>query len=88
MDQLTIRWESTSGRIVYFVDDSPVGEDDVGFDRILDVIRSKSDVKVVLRMSQAGSLGGASLTNSLPFGNRFGELSALAGPNRLSFRFD
>ena len=91
MDILTLRWEADTrphGRVVYFVDDAPVGEDDVGFDAVLDIIRSRGDVKVVLSMSHAGSLGGGSLRDSLPFKDRLDELISLTGPDRLGYNFE
>jgi hypothetical protein len=90
LELLTLRWESNPsqpGRIAYFVDDVPVGEDDIGFDSVLDIVRSRGDVKVVLSMRHAGSLGGGSLRDSLPFKARLDELIALTGPDRLGYKF-
>ena len=85
-----IRWDFTGGdppRVMYYVDDSPVGEDNSGFDRILDLIRSRKNIQVTLKIDRTSSLGGGSLVDSLPFRERFNELREELGENKLIYEF-
>ncbi len=90
MKKLTIRWEPVPQdplRTIYYVDDVPVGEDDSGFDKVLDAIRTHKNVGVTLKIGNAGSLGGSSLQNSFPFKKRFNELTEALGENKLTYEF-
>jgi hypothetical protein len=85
---ITVRWEPAPGdpsSVRYYVDDSPVGDDDQGFDRVLELTRSH-DGDVTLRIHQ-GTLGGADLTDSFPFKHRMKELQEGLGERRLIFEF-
>jgi hypothetical protein len=87
---LTLRWKLIPGdppHTMYYIDDSPVGEDDNGFDRILDVIRSHKNIRVILKIQSISSLGGSSLKDSLPFRERFNELREALGENQLIYEF-
>ena len=75
------------GHVTYYMDTVSVGIDDVGFEALLSEIRSRPGIRVVLVVNQPGSLGGQSLIDSLPFKDRFAELTSLLGPNDLSFEF-
>jgi hypothetical protein len=82
MESLTIRWEKSAGeaaRTTYFVNDTAVGEDDGGFDKVLETIRSQKDAKVILKIVSISSLGGESLVGSLPFRKRFEEFRSSVG---------
>jgi hypothetical protein len=90
MMTLTVRWDYLPGdppKVAYYIDDAAVGEDDSGFDRILQMIRSQKDVQVTLSIRQLNALGGQSLRDSLPFGKRFDELSEAAGDNKIVYDF-
>lgn len=90
MKSLTIRWEPVPHhpqRIIYYVDDAPVGEDDAGFDKVLDAIRTHEHSGVTLKIGNSGSLGGASLKDSFPFRERFNELREALGENKLIYEF-
>jgi hypothetical protein len=87
---LTVTWEAAPGdphRVTYFVDEFPVGEDDVGFDRILDLIRADDNTDVILRILASPSLGGGPLIESFPFRRRLGELHEALGDNALTYEF-
>jgi hypothetical protein len=87
---VTIRWDIIPGarsRTVYYVDDVAVGEDDGGFDRVLDMVRSHGPGQVTLKIREISSLGGDSLTNALPFRAKADELTAAAGENRIVYEF-
>jgi hypothetical protein len=87
---VTIRWEALPdevARVTYFVDDEPVGDDDDGFDRILDLIRAEEDTDVVLRIQVSPSLGGGRLTDSFPFHSRLDELQEAVGDNAITYDF-
>jgi hypothetical protein len=90
MERLTIRWESVPQdpqRIVYYVDDFAVGEDDNGFDKVLEAVRTYKNRGVTLKIGNAGSLGGGSLIDGLPFRERFNELAEAAGEDNLIYDF-
>jgi hypothetical protein len=85
---ITVRWESAPrdpSSVRYYVDDSPVGDDDRGFDRVLELTRSR-DADVTLRIRQ-GTLGGGDLTDSFPFKHRMKELQDGLGKRKLIFEF-
>jgi hypothetical protein len=87
---LTIRWDTTPGdppRVTYYVDDTPVGEDDVGFDRILDLVRAEDDTRVTLHIRSSPSLGGGPLADALPFRDRLDELQAAVGEHAVAYDF-
>lgn len=89
MKTMTIRWEHPRGdlaHVTYYIDDSPVGEDNLGFDQILDAIRSNKNMSATLRIRSV-SEGGESLIASLPFRERFTELTEALGENRLIYDF-
>lgn len=90
MQTMTIRWELVPEdihRVMYFIDDSPVGENDEGFNKILETIRMYSNIKVTLKIQSISSLGGHSLKESLPFRERFDELRKILGENKLVYDF-
>jgi hypothetical protein len=90
MKAFTIRWEITLGDppcVTYYVDESPVGEDDNGFDRILNMIRSHKNTQVTLKIQYIYSLGGGNLIDSLPFRKRFNELREALGENKIIYDF-
>jgi len=90
MKTITIRWDTASGNpptSMYFVNDCPVGENNIGFDKILDIIRTNNEIKVILKIGQISSLGGDSLRNSFPFKKRFQELKEALGTNKLIYEF-
>lgn len=75
------------GHVTYVLDGTDIGDDDTGFDKLLSAIRSRPGTRVVVMVDQPGSLGGRSLIDSLPFKDRFTELTALLGPNSVTFEF-
>ena len=86
---MTIKWEHPGGdpaHVMYYVDDSPVGVDNEGFDRILDAIRLNNNVQVTLRIRNV-SVGGESLIDTLPFRERFNELREALGHSKLIYEF-
>lgn len=90
MKELRISWELTPeapARPAYYVNDSPVGEGGEGFDRILDLVRSHKNVRVILHVRQMTSLGGGSLEESFPFADRLDELRKELGENKLVYEF-
>lgn len=87
---MRVRWNADPalpGHVAYFLDGADIGNDDTGFDNLLSAVRSRPGTHVVLVINQPGSLGGRSLIDSLPFKQRFAELTALLGPNDLTFEF-
>jgi len=89
LKSITIRWEVVPGnpaQVMYYVDDSPVGRDNEGFEQVLDAIRSNKNVQVSLRIRNV-SVGGESLIASLPFRERFTELREALGENKLTYDF-
>lgn len=87
---LTISWVTAPGdppRVTYFVDEAPLGEDDAGFDRILELIRADDDADVILRIQGSRSLGGGPLTESFPFRSRLDELREVVGNNAITYNF-
>jgi hypothetical protein len=90
MKTLPLRWELRPGNpphVMYYVDNSPLGEDDSGFDKILDMIRSRKNIQLALRMQYISPLGGGDLIDSLPFRNRFNELIEELGENKITYEF-
>jgi hypothetical protein len=90
MESLTIRWEGCAGepaRTTYLVNDTAVGEDDSGFDRVLEIIRSQQDAKVILKIVSISSFGGKSLIDTLPFSNRFEEFRSSVGAKGYVYEF-
>lgn len=90
MKELRISWELTPeapARPAYCVNGSPVGAGDEGFGRILGLVRSHVDARVVLHVRQLTSLGGGSLEESLPFGDRLDELRKELGGRKLVYEF-
>lgn len=90
MASVEIRWEPVPGNpsdVRYYVDDSPVGEGDAGFDAVLSTLRSRTDSDVVLKVERQSSLGGDDLIDTLPFGKRFNELREAAGDARILYAF-
>jgi hypothetical protein len=86
----TISWEFVAGdthRVMYFLDDAPIGEDNEGFNRILDTLRTHINIRVILKIQSVSSLGGNSLIGSLPFRDRFNELREVVGENKLVYEF-
>jgi hypothetical protein len=86
---MTIRWELAPGdihRVMYFIDDSPVGEGDEGFDKILDRIRLHKNIQVTLKVQDL-ALAGGSLIDSFPFRERFNELSEELRDNSVRYEF-
>jgi hypothetical protein len=72
---VTLRWEYVGddrSSVRYFVDDEPVGSDEAGFDRVLEIV-SASDEPLTLRVLEPG-LGGTNLLDDLPFAPRLDEL--------------
>ncbi|MGA9365508.1 MAG: hypothetical protein WBW16_14185 [Bacteroidota bacterium] len=89
MKTMTVRWEHAPGdihHVMYFIDNSPVGEDDEGFDKILDTIRTYKNIQVTLIIQHTPS-GGNTLEDSLPFRERFDELIEALGKNKLIYEF-
>ena len=87
---MIIRWEISSEdppNTIYFVNDSKIGTNDIGFDKILKIIRLNKKIKVVIKISHISSLGGHSLINTLPFKDRFDELKNALGTNKLIYEF-
>jgi len=90
MKSIRIRWETTQGNLshnVYFVNDSPVGEDQIGFDKILDLIKINKEADVILQIRQISSLGGNNIVDTLPFKDRFAELKKALGSRSLTYEF-
>jgi hypothetical protein len=87
--RVVVSWaEPPGGEVEYVVDGSPVGSGDAGFDRVLALVADTPGTEVVLRVGALG-LGGQSLSGSLPFEERLGELlSAVGGEaGRISYVF-
>ena len=90
MNKMTISWEMNPGdppHTIYIVNGLSVGEDNPGFDKILDMIRSSEKIEVILKINQISSLGGDSLINTFPFKDRFTELRKALGKNKLVYEF-
>lgn len=88
MKTITISWKPLdANRTLYSIDGSPVGEDNIGFDEILKTVRSNRKIQVTLQIRGTSSLGGESLIDSLPFSDRFNELTEALGENNLIFEF-
>jgi hypothetical protein len=90
MKTITVRWETAPGdvrHVMYFIDDSPVGEDDNGFNKILETIRKHKKIQVTLKIQSIPSLGGSPLIDSFPFKKRFNELKETLGENKLIYEF-
>ena len=90
MESLTISWERVAGdaaRTTYYVNGSPVGEDDAGFDQVLESVRSHKDTRVVLKILQVSSFGGESLMDTLPFSKRFEEFRSSVGKKGYQYEF-
>ena len=90
MESLTIRWESAPddpARTIYFVNGAPAGEGDSGFDRVLEIVRSHPEAKIILKIVRISGFGGESLDSTLPFRERFGELKAAMGEKGFVYEF-
>jgi hypothetical protein len=90
MKTITISWEvvpTDVHDVMYFIDGSLVGEDDVGFDKILDTIRTHKNIRATLKIRSVSSLGGETLIDSFPFRKRFDELREALGENELIYEF-
>ncbi|HEY5602066.1 MAG TPA: hypothetical protein VIM41_03075 [Gammaproteobacteria bacterium] len=91
MNRLTISWETTgagSVPVMYYVDGVAAGLDNSGFDVVLDQIRARRNVQVVLQIRHMPSLGGDSLINCLPFKDRFEEFRESLGGNQFIYQFE
>lgn len=77
---MTIRWEMEGDSVRYFVDDEPVDD----FDDVLERVAAGPEEPVTLQVVQLG-LGGADLADTLPFGERLGELEERLGSRRLEY---
>jgi hypothetical protein len=87
---MTIRWDEVVGdprRIAYFVDGAPVGDDDLGFNRILELLRADRQVAVTLRVKDSAEFAGGTLTDALPFGARIDELRSTLGERTVVYEF-
>lgn len=73
--------------IMYFIDDAPVGQDDAGFDKILDAVRTRKNTRVIIKIYDNPSLGGNALKDLLPFRTRFDDLRKALGENKLVYEF-
>jgi hypothetical protein len=81
---MTLRWErSGTGSVSYFVDGEPVGSDESGFERVLDLV-SASDEPLTLHVREL-SLGGGGLADELPFAPRLDELRRRLGERKLLY---
>jgi len=88
MKTITISWEPVAANhTIYSIDGSAVGEDNIGFDKILETVRSNRGIQVTLKIRGMSSLGGESLIDSFPFSDRFDELTEALGENKLNFEF-
>ena len=90
MKTITITWKISTGtpsHIIYYVDGTPVGEDNAGFDNVLSEIRVHKKIKVILKISTISSLGGDDLINTFPFKARFDDLKKALGGNKLVYEF-
>ena len=89
METMTIRWERAPDvqHVRYFIGDVSVGENDAGFDKILDTVRARKNVRVVLKIQHNPSLGGNALRDTLPFKARFDELEKAVSGNKLVYEF-
>ena len=90
MTTLVISWKPSvevSDRVAYYVDGIAVGEGEVGFDHVLDRVRSVPDARATLSI-RTGALGGGSILSSLPFRARLDELrEAMGGDDRIVYDF-
>lgn len=78
MSDLTISWEYTSGNkpdIIYYLNGSNVGINDIGFELILEQLRTKKPEKVFIHMSEVYQLDSGSLESHLPFYKRINEFN-------------
>jgi hypothetical protein len=81
---MRIRWEPGAvASVTYFVDDVPVGIADAGFDHVLDLVGS--DTGPVTLVIPSIAPGGGDLDDSLPFGNRMGELRRRLGERQVRY---
>ncbi|MGI0484855.1 hypothetical protein ACN4EK_05405 [Pantanalinema rosaneae CENA516] len=87
---MIISWEynrEEPPHILYYVDDFFTGEDNAGFDKILEMVRLSKDTQATLKINYINSLGGDSLINSFPFRDRFDELRDALGQKKLIYEF-
>ena len=90
MRSMTVAWEYVPGPpacTAYFADDLPVGEQDAGFDAILESIRVRQIDTVILKSCGMVSTGSLSMFETLPFAARFEELERARDGLRIVFDF-
>jgi len=90
MRSMTVAWEHVPGPpacTAYFADDLPVGEQDAGFDAILESIRVRQIDTVILKSCGMVSTGNLSMVETLPFAARFEELERARDGLRIVFDF-
>jgi hypothetical protein len=85
---IEISWDLADDprQTIYFVNGSPVGQGDGGFDRILELIRLNKAAQVTLRITRL-SLGGGDIKSSTPFADRFNELEEALGERKMALEF-
>ena len=90
MTAMEISWKfihEGSEEIKYFVNGKDVGNNDIGFDCVLEKLKKETTNKVLIIMTQISSLGGSSLEGSLPFYPRIQEFKEALGKRDLSYEF-
>jgi hypothetical protein len=86
---MKLSWKISSTdplRIQYFINSLLVGEDNNGFDKVLEQIKASRSKKVELIVKGAISLGGGCIEDSLPFKDRFKEFKTALGAKKLLYR--
>jgi hypothetical protein len=89
MDAIKISWQLVANdprQATYFVNGSPVGQGDGGFDKILETIRLNRSAQVTLTITHL-PLGGQDTKGSTPFADRFDELEQAMGGREMTLEF-
>lgn len=88
-DSVIISWEFHTAQpeqVTYFINGEKAGDNDAGFDKILQVIKTDTHLrKVILKGKQRNMQGGGNLQSSLPFSKRFDELKKALGTRQLVY---
>jgi len=73
-ESLKISWQADRedvSHITYFINSGRVGEDDEGFEKILQAINNEPSAEVIIKINQMHGLGGGKLEDHLPFKKRY-----------------
>jgi hypothetical protein len=87
-ESLKISWQADRedvSHITYFINSGRVGEDDEGFEKILQAINNEPSAEVIIKINQMHGLGGEKLEDHLPFKKRYDELINVLGERKLIY---